>query len=229
MSFKKFGNIFFDQERIAKDEDNATTPVVPITPAMQTPAMQTPVAQTTQPTTITQPVQTNLNCEPHMANILAKYEQGFESLNLPGYDFFEFFSAVMLAGPENPQVYDMAFVMGKSMDATLTKEKLIKDADYYLGELEKVYETFKSEGETVLKKIKTDKDMSSNELVSRVEMIKSQIEGLTNELNNANSELMTLDSKFEPQIVEIQCKLKANEVASQTITGKIKLVKNNIK
>lgn len=227
MSFKKFGSIFFDQEKLTQEETVKTTSEVntsDITPQTAPISFQ-PVATTVQPIIN----QEYLNCEPHMANILAKYEQGFESLNLPGYDFFEFFSAVMLAGPENPQVYDMAFVMGKSMDATLTKEKLIKDADYYLGELQKVYETFKNEGESVLKKIKTDKDMSSNELVSRVEMIKSQIEGLTNELNNANSELMTLDSKFEPQMIEIQCKLKANEVASQTLSGKIKLVKNNIK
>ena len=45
----------------------------------------------------------------HMEKALELYQKGFDSLNQPGYDFYEFYQAVMQAGPTNPQIYAMAF------------------------------------------------------------------------------------------------------------------------
>lgn len=226
MNLKKLGNIFLDQSVLDKKEAEVAPVVTPnvVTPTMaSSPIVSTPI----QPVVPVPSV--DLSCEPHMQAILTQYEKGFESLNLPGYDFFEFFNAVMLTGPNNPQVYDMAFTMGKSMDPTLTKEKLIKDAQFYLDELSKVHNTFKGEGQLALDKILERKRLAGSELSTRIESLSAQIEGLTRELNTAKTEAQSLDSTFQPQITEIECKIKANDIAKDTLVNKINLVKNNIK
>lgn len=228
MDLSKLGNIFLDQSVIDKknaESSSVTTPDAESTPAMV--STPTPVAVSTFNPPVAPTV--DLSCEPHMQAILAQYEKGFDSLNLPGYDFFEFFNAVMLTDPNNPQVYEMAFTMGKSMDPTLTKEKLIKDGQYYLDELCKVHNTFKGEGQLALDKILEKKRLAGSELSTRIESLSAQIDNLTRELNTAKTEAQSLDTTFQPQITEIECKLKANDIAKDTLVNKINLVKNNIK
>jgi len=169
------------------------------------------------------------NCEPHMSKILEKYETGFNSLNQPGYDFFEFFQSVMKIDPRNPQVYDMAFTMGNSMDPTLTKEKLVSQAKFYLDEIGKVHTNFKTEGEAKKESINANKSSEGSSLVSQVEILKIDLEKITRELSDKESQLSTLDVKYTPQLVEIDCKLQANDLAKDKLISSIEMVRDNIK
>ena len=67
---------------------------------------------------------------PFVNEILAVYEKAFESLNLSDFDFFEMYKSVVAVGITNPQSYQMAFTMGKSIKPDLTKEYLLKCAVY---------------------------------------------------------------------------------------------------
>lgn len=53
---------------------------------------------------------------PFLEKILDVYDKGFEKLNQPGYDFFEYYKAVVKAGVNNPQVYGMANYFDYVMD-----------------------------------------------------------------------------------------------------------------
>ncbi len=72
------------------------------------------------------PVITSSQISPeHLQKAIAAYQAGFDSLNQNGYDFYEFYQAVTSAGADNPQVVQMAFTMAKSMDKSITKDKLL--------------------------------------------------------------------------------------------------------
>src|SRR5689334_1056722 len=74
---------------------------------------------------VTQP---NKSSNPYLVEIIEVYEKGIESMNMPGYDFYDFYVAVKAAGAHNETVYKMAFQMGKTLDAGVTPQKLAVDA-----------------------------------------------------------------------------------------------------
>ena len=82
----------------------------------------------------------------HLEKAFELYQKGFDSLNQPGYDFYEFYQAVMQAGPTNPQIYAMALTMASAMDKSITKDKLVQQSEFYLAEINKVYQDYNSKG-----------------------------------------------------------------------------------
>ena len=77
----------------------------------------------------------NPACGPHLDKIMTLYEQGFDSLNQDGYDFYEFFKAVIEAGANNPAIYSMALTMAKAMDSKVSKESLLSQSQFYITEI----------------------------------------------------------------------------------------------
>lgn len=186
-----------------------------------------PVESVSQPNTNavnTAPV----SCEPYMQKVMQMYEEGFDSLNQTGYDFYEYFKAVLKAGVSNPLVYQMALQMAQGMDATVTKETLIAQSDFYVKELEKVFNSYIGEG--VGKKNSTilDKEKESKSLSESLITIASQIEKLNKEKEEKEQALRGIEGKYAPIIQEIDCKLLANETARNTLVSSIKNVVQGI-
>src|SRR5687768_9968529 len=84
-------------------------------------------------------IQTPSTPNPYFDEIAEVYEKGLQSINMPGYDFYDFYLAVAAAGAQNESVYKMAYQMGKTLDSNLTPGKLSNDADYYISKLTEVY------------------------------------------------------------------------------------------
>jgi len=152
MSFK---GLFFTEEgdnKNKKSEETATSsnPVnkFPSTNVTTAPA-KSDTATFTPPTTM--PV-VNPACEPHLNDILAMYEEGFEGLNQPGVDFYEFLQSVIGAdtNAESPSAFNMAFGMIKNMGKDITKSTLITQADFYVSEIEKVYRIHKKYDNSII-------------------------------------------------------------------------------
>lgn len=158
----------------------------------------------------------------------AIYEKGFDSLNMPGYDFYEFFKMVLAGGIDNAPIYAMAFAMGKSADSSITKEALVAKADYYLDEINKVYENFTSQGNAKKQEILGQKSSENQQLVSNVELIQQQIESLHIQLTDSQNKLKAIDSKYATAIGEMDAKLSANSLAKDKIVGSITTVKNGL-
>jgi len=164
----------------------------------------------------------------YIEKALEIYSQGFNSLNQNGYDFFEFYQSVMQVGPDNPQIYPMAFAMGSAMEKTISKDKLAQQADYYINEINKVYNDYVNKGNAKKQELETQKNNENHILVSELELMRQQMEALGTQIQDRKSKLNAIGSKYEPQIAEVDSKLAANNIAKSQIVDSIEKVKNGI-
>ncbi len=172
-----------------------------------------------------EPAPTN---NPFLESIIDMYQKGFEGLNMPGYDFFEFAQAVKHGGPDNPQAYQMAFSMGKGMLPSVNKEKLVSDADFYITEINKVYQELVTKGNARKTEISTQKTTEAQNLANELELLKQQQEAILNQITEAVNKLNAIDTKYTPQLTEAENKLTANDFAKNKIVSEIEKVKQGI-
>ena len=194
------------------------TPTEQSTPLFN--ASQTPAFTST-------PVSGGMSQE-HLNNAIEVYQRGFDSLNQPGYDFYEFYQAVVAAGIDNPQIYQMAFMMGNGMDKSITKDKLLQQSDFYLNEITKVHSEYVTKGSAKRQELEQAKTNENQSLLTELEMMKQQLEAIKVQIADRENKLQAIGGKYEPKINEVNSKLAANETAKNTIVNSINQVKNGI-
>ena len=167
-------------------------------------------------------------CDPYMDEVLAQYETGLNSLNQPGYDFFEYFQSVVKVGIDNTEAYKMALTMAQAMESSVTKDSLISQSEFYIGELNKVHGNFKTQGESKLSALKSNKESEEANLAREAQELERQINELKAKQAGITAQLQSIDSRYAPQISEVECKIKANDNARNIIVSKIEKVKQNI-
>ncbi len=167
--------------------------------------------------------------------VVELYEKGFDSLNKPGYDFYEFFKAIHSVNDFSSGAYKMAYQMGKVMNGTIEKNALIQSADSYISEINKVHEGYRVQGEgkrNELTKAQTnEKQALSNEIVSienQINQLKNQIIQLEANKRQRESELAPIDGKYQTELKLVAEKLQANDSAREILTAKINTVKHGI-
>lgn len=163
-----------------------------------------------------------------LGKALEVYENGFDSLNQPGYDFYEFYKAVMAGGVENPAIYAMAFGMGTAMDRTITKDKLLQQSDFYITEINKVYNDYVAKGTAKHQEVIAQKNHENESLVGELSLMRQQLEQLQVQIVDRENKLSVIDSKYSPILNEVESKISANDLAKQKIVGSIEQVKNGI-
>jgi hypothetical protein len=161
---------------------------------------------------------------PFLNEIFEIYDKGFESLNEAGFDFFELYKSVMAVGVTNPQSYQMAFAMGKSLRSDLTKEFLLQKGSFYITEIEKVYAKYDTIGKT--KKADLDNTITKEKynLSKSISDLEAKIVELQKELEAKKMELQKIDPLNMEQLSEIQLKMEANNLAKQKILSSINTV-----
>ena len=91
------------------DENASTTTTSKSEEKIDFPNEPTPTSSSTQFPQSSAPQRsqvTSSNIDNAILNsVIEMYESGFESLNLPGYDFYEFFKAIKAVGSNDPNVY----------------------------------------------------------------------------------------------------------------------------
>ena len=190
----------------------------PVATPLFNPTPVTPVFGTTAPVV----------SDEHLLKALELYQKGFDNLNQPGFDFYEFFQSVITGGVDNSAVYAMAFQMATAMDKSITKDKLTSQADFYVSEIQKVYEDYLSKGNAKKEEVQSLKLNENQSLAGEVENIQHQIESLTIQLQDRKAKLMAIDGKYNPQLSEIDSKLAANNIAKDRILSSIQQVKQGI-
>jgi hypothetical protein len=236
MSF--FKSLIFAQDGNSSEGTNQTEPA----PAKQTSATKfpetaqtsdvaTPVfnfptsAPTQQPTTFASTAGVS---QEHLEKAIELYENGFNSLNQDGFDFFEFFQSVSQGGMTNPQVYAMAYAMGTAMDKTISKEKLMSQADFYVAEISKVYDENVSKGNSKKEGLLKQKESENQTLANELNMFQQQLEALQIQIADRQNKLHAIDGKYQPQLEEVNSKLNANVIAKNKIVEAIETVKSGI-
>lgn len=163
-----------------------------------------------------------------LMNAIQIYQDGFDSLNQSGYDFYEFYQAIMGAGADNPQVYPMAFSMASAMDKSITKDKLVQQSRFYVDEISKVYTDFVSKGNQKKNELINQKNEENRALVNELDSMHQQMEMLRTQIADRERKVSEIDGKYSPKIVEVEEKLKANDLAKEKIVQSIEKVQQGI-
>jgi hypothetical protein len=173
------------------------------------------------------PVSNHTN-NPFVAEVFDVYQKGFDGLNNDGFDFFELYKSVNAVGVTNPQSYQMAFTMGKTIKPDLTKDFLLEKSKYYISEIEKVYAKYHETGTSRSKELHANITNQKNGLTKNISDLEAQISKLQAELEAKKFELSKIDIANQAQFSEIQLKIEANNIAKQKILESINLVVTGI-
>ncbi|HJS01533.1 MAG TPA: hypothetical protein VJ780_11425 [Flavobacterium sp.] len=165
---------------------------------------------------------------PFVNEILGVYEKGFESLNLSDFDFFEMYKSVVAVGITNPQSYQMAFTMGKSIKPDLTKEYLLEKSKFYIEEINKVHTKYDSTGNAKKQDLTSLVQKEKESLTVSINDLEAKILQIQQELQEKKSLLANIDSKNENELRELHLKIEANNFAKQKIVDSINLVISGI-
>ena len=176
------------------------------------------------PNEVTESFPTNSLTNPFLNEIFEVYDKGFESLNETGFDFFELYKSVLAVGVTNPQSYQMAFTMGKSIKPDLTKEFLLQKGSFYITEIEKVYTKYDTIGKTKKSELDSTITKEKYNLSKSISDLEAKIIELQKELEAKKLELQKIDPVNMEQLTEIQLKMEANNLAKQKILTSINTV-----
>jgi len=181
------------------------------------------------------PLDGGVSGSPDVAEVMEVYDNGLASINMPGYDFYEYYMAVNAAGFNSEQAYNMAFKMAKDMDSTLTVQKLVNDAEFYISKINEVHSQYVGQGQQRLTQLNEKRTSQKNEMTKSLEQanirltqLKNEIQQLENEIRQKNTSLSGIDAQFEPQELVIKHKLAANDFARNTSISKLTLVRDHI-
>lgn len=161
---------------------------------------------------------------PYLEEVMKVYEKGFDGLNSEGFDFFELYKSVIAVGANNPQSYQMAFAMGKSLRPELTKQFVLEKAQFYIAEIEKVYQNYDVIGNSKQKEILGAINHKKETLNNEINNLKNEIARLQNELQAKTTELQNIDSENSGAYNEIQKKIEANNLAKQQLLESVNTV-----
>ena len=164
----------------------------------------------------------------YIDKFLDAYENAFNELNQSGYDFFEFFQSVINGDINNSQTFTMAFAMGKGMDKSITKEKLLSQSEFYTTELSKLYDKNSTDGTQKKQQIISQKDTENQNLISDLDSLKLQLEGIKVQIKDRENKLSQIENKYQPKIIDWDNKLLANDFAKNKIISSIEAVKQGI-
>jgi ABC-type phosphate transport system auxiliary subunit len=160
--------------------------------------------------------------------VLAVYEKGFEGLNQDGYDFFEMYKAVMAVGADNPQAYQMAFAMGKSIKSDLSKNILIEKSQYYVQEIAKVHSKYDDIGNKKKNDLAAQLNAEKTELTNQINSLEGQLTAINAQLSKTKTALSGIDGKFNAPLADMDQRIEANNQAKDTILNSINKVINGI-
>lgn len=179
--------------------------------------------------------QNNPSSNPYFEEIAGVYEKGMESMNMPGYDFYDFYLAIKASGAQTESVYKMAFQMGKTLDANISPQKLATDGDYYIGKLKEVFESYSEKGKQKLNslaaELKSEKDALTTEINhvdGEITRLKELVRSMEQKLSETKSHLSKVESKYKPQQDIINQKLQANEQVMQINTKILTSIKEGV-
>ena len=214
----KWKGLFINEETETTAESNK----------LQTPTTTLPSEGTKFPNHATQSIPTDSISNPFLKEIFEVYDKGFESLNASGFDFFELYKSVIAVGISNPQSYQMAFTMGKTIQPDLTKQFLLEKANYYVTEIEKVYVKYDTIGKTKKTDLENNLTKEKYNLSKSIEELNTKILQLQNELEAKKVEFQKIDSSNLEQFSEIKLKMEANDLAKNKILDSINTVVTGI-
>ena len=208
--FKSIASLFVDVEEPKKPVKRESSPPPP-------PAHQTPLPIPSPSSTIGSIGQ----FDPDIAKIL---KDAVEAANLPGYDYLEF--RQVLSGMEHipmteQQKFQAAYAAAQAMK--VSKQELIKAAQFYLTILDKKKDEFVAVVEDMTKNQVVSKETEVSKLEKNIQEDAEEIQKLTNEIKEARQKQAALTQEIDVERSKIQQKAAAFETTFNVIYEGIKV------
>lgn len=172
---------------------------------------------------------------PVVEEVIEVYESGLESINMPGYDFYEFYKAITSTAHSGEHTYQLAFQMARTMDRSITVQKLLQDAAFYISKINEVHGQYVSQGQAKLRSLeekkKADKGQLQGEIdqgAARLAQLRAELQQLEAAVNQKKAMLAKIDEGFLPQENAIREKLAANDAARTISIEKLQLIREGI-
>lgn len=216
--------LFFTEEHLEKQatEIPENAPVVTQSAPVQQPFPSNP---STNPTTITS---TSVVADPSLEDKLFSL---LEKINDPGMDFFEVWNAAEEMGGVNPTNIKAAMTSLKFADATLTKEKVISTGDNYVKKLTDIYSTEEKRKLQEKQTLEQAKTQEAKTLQTEVDNLEDQIKNLKTQQEGKKTELNQINSKYDPQINQVETRIQQGKIAISNLIKKMEnvllIVKSN--
>jgi len=173
--------------------------------------------------------------DPVVNEVIGVYESGLESINMPGYDFYEFYKAISSTGQVNEHTYHLAYQMAKSLDKTITVQKLMHDAEFYISKINEVHGNYVNQGQSKLRSLDEKKSADKGQLQgeidrgsTRISQLRAELQQLEAEVNQKKNTLSKIDEGFAPQEKAVRDKLIANDTARKASIDKLNAIKEGI-
>lgn len=170
-----------------------------------------------------------------LAEVIEVYESGLESINMPGYDFYEFYRAISGTGQTGEHTFQLAYQMARSMDKTITVQKLLQDAEFYISKINEVHGQYVGQGQARLRALDEKKGQEKGQLqseidqgITRMAQLKAELQRLDAEVKQQQAQLTRIDEGFVPQEQAIRSKLAANDMARSLSIGKLQQIREGI-
>ncbi|MGX7667817.1 hypothetical protein [Flavobacterium pedocola] len=183
-----------------------------------------PIQTNSFPDAAAMPSQALSGNNPFLGEIVEVYQKGFEGLNAEGFDFFELYKSVQAVGVTNPQSYQMAFTMGKTINPNLSKDFLLEKAKFYIAEIDKVYAKYDSTGTSKKMELSNKITLEKTALATGITSLESKIADLQKELSHKKAELEKIDLVNQEHFSELDLKIEANNMAKKRILDSINTV-----
>ncbi|SHG02034.1 hypothetical protein [Pedobacter caeni] len=197
-----------------------------------------PVTENKTTETVTKNPQTNLTQNTSdlpatdIKQMKLKVLEILEKINQPGIDFFEVWNAAAEMGSVNAGTLKAAFTSLKYVDKTLDKEKLSRTGQNYATELKKVIDKETAGKQTQKQNLEQNLVKEKASLTDEVQQIEKSILELREKLSLKQKDLNEINSKYEPQLLDIDNKIAIGNTAVAEVVADIQnalnLIETNI-
>jgi hypothetical protein len=158
--------------------------------------------------------------------VLKTFEEYFEKINKPGYDFFEFYKAVNQF--EDVNSYKTAFSVVSSFDSTISKDNLLKDHEYYINNVNLTVEQLKEQSSSRISQLVEEKDTKTKEINDKIDDCYKKLVSLQNEYDLLVKSKPDLLNKYDTEITQVENRMKSVYYYQNKFLSSFNKVKNNI-
>lgn len=144
-----------------------------------------------------------------------------EKINEQGIDFFEVWNAAAEMGSVDAGSIKAAFTSLKYVDKTLNKDKLIRTGQNYAAELKKVIDKETSQKQAQKESIEQNLVTEKARLAEEIKGIEKSIEDLREQLSAKQKDLKDINSKYDPQLQDIDHKIAIGNTAVTEVVADI--------
>jgi hypothetical protein len=187
------------------------------------PAAVSPAVTKAAPATAL-PVNSTLPATENVKEMKLRIYQLLESLNKPGYDFFEVWNAAIEMGEANSSNIKAAFTSLRYVDKSLSKQKLLDTGNYYISSLKKVLDTETAKRQEEKDKLIQQKEQDKANLIAEISDIEQQIVALQNKLADKKLQSESVNEKYKLPVEIIEEKIGNGHLSVNSVLNEMQQV-----